>query len=667
MLATLALLLAPAVVPPQTAGEGPSHLGAYLFTASGLARPIAVAFGPHQGRPDALFVATRGAGDPSPPAIQVFAAETDPERPRGVTRVGSLGAGWLERPAGLAVSSEGDVYVTDELQRTLWRFPADGGEPEAAATEQALTVPAGVDVTGTGEGRLVIVADPGAGATKLFRAGSLSPQSIGEGILVRPRGVCFIDGPDGQAQIAVCDRATHRVHVFRLDGTHVLGFSQLGPHPSLLSGPADLEFADGKLFVADRENHRVQAFHSGAAIGELAYRFGVHAIRPGEGAGALHYPAAVAVSSDGELLALAEPMDDRVQLFGRAPGAEPIEDPSRAAIGPPAAHFGPDISSSGIYVATVSPESHQIQIHDLREKEPAKISDVASFGTRFGMYRTPRATWLSSGGQALLTVDEGNSRLTRSTLRVKPQAPLNADPELASHLDGVDLAAATGRPFWPGAVTALAPGTNNELTLVTDRATDSVLMLDRDLQPVGTLEGNEETGPIRGVAGLSPATLGVASTILVVDSGGHGAPGAPQGRVFEFGPSGAVLRTFGEGILVEPDGVTARENRIWVTDRATDRVERFERQPGGAIQHVGGFGGRGLGPGEFHDPRGILAMDDGRLVVLDHGNHRGQIFDPDHLTLIAGFGGRLYIEPLKSAATWVPLQPKSDRNGDQGR
>jgi len=664
MLATLALLFAPAVALQEVAGAGPSHLGAYLSTVTGLPRPAAVAFGPYQERPHALFVATSG-GASSPPVIQVFGAESAPDR--SASLVGSLGAGWLERPAGLAVSGEGEVFVTDEVQRTLWRFPSDGGEPAAAAAAQALTVPAGVDVTGSGEEQLVIVADPGAGTAKLFRGGSLSPESIGEGILVRPRGACFLDGPGAAVRIAVCDSATHRIHVFNLDGGHVLGFSQLGPHPSLLSGPADLEFADGKLFVADRENHRVQAFHSSAEIGELAYRFGVHAIRPGEGAGALHYPAAIAVSGDGQLLAIAEPMDDRVQLFGRAPGAEPIEDPSRAAIGPPAAHFGPHISSSGIYVVTVSPESHQIQIHDLRGKEPAKISDVASFGTRFGMYRTPCATWLSSGGHALLTVDEGNSRLTRSALRVLPQEPLNADPELARHLDGVDLAAVAGRPFWPGAVAVLAPDTKNELILVTDRATDSVLMLDHDLEPIGTLAGDEETGPIRGVAGLSPATLGVASTILVVDSGGHGARGAPQGRVFEFGPSGAVLRTFGEGILVEPDGVTARENRIWVTDRATDRIERFERQPGGAIQHVGGFGGRGLGPGEFHDPRGILAMDDGRLIVLDHGNHRGQIFDPDHLTLIAGFGGRLYIEPLKSAATWVPIQPKSDRNGDQGR
>ena len=663
MLASLALVLAATV--QGGAGEEPSHLGAYLSTIEGLSRPTAVAFGPHTARPDALFIAIRGDGA-QPPAVQIFGASAG--REAAAAPLGEIGAGQLERPVGLAVCDQGDVYVTDELQRMLWRFPAGRDKPEAAAAPGALTLPAAVDVIREDGERLVLVADPGAGSAKLFRGSSLEPTAIGEGLLVRPLGACFIGRPDGRPQVAICDSATHQIQVFDLDGTHVTGFSQLGPHPSLLSGPSDVEFADGNIFVADRENHRVQAFATGADIGDLAYRFGVHAIRPGEGAGALHYPAALAVSGDARLLALAEPMDDRVQLFGRAPGAEPVEDPSRAAIGPPSAHFGPSLSGSGIYLATVSPESHQIQVHDLRGKEPAKISDVASFGTRFGMYRTPCATWLFAGGDSLLTVDEGNSRLTRSRLRVEPERPLNADPELAQHLDGLDLsAAAGGRPFWPGDVTVISPGTNREMICIADRATDTALILDHDLAVLGTLAGDEETGPMRGLASLSPATIGTASTVLAVDSGGHGGPGEPRGRVLEFGPSGDVLRTFGEGILIEPDGVTARENRIWVTDRATDRVEQFERRQGGAVEHVGGFGGWGLGPGQFHDPRGILAMDDGRLVVLDHGNHRGQIFDPDHLTLIAGFGSRLYIEPLKSAATWVPLQPKSDQTGAQGR
>ena len=190
-------------------------------------------------------------------------------------------------------------------------------------------------------------------------------------------------------------------------------------------------------------------------------------------------------------------------------------------------------------------------------------------------------------------------------------------------------------------------------------------MLDHDLEPIGTLAGDEETGPIRGVAGLSPATLG---------SGEHdprgglrrstGARGAPRGgRVLEFGPErrrccGRSARGSWWSRTAWPPARTASGSPTGPPTGSSGS----SGSPGGAVRHVGGFGGRGLGPGEFHDPRGIVAMDEGRLVVLDHGNHRGQIFDPDHLTLIAGFGGRLYIEPLKSAATWVPLQPKSDRN-----
>ena len=661
MIALVTLMLSACWAPQEVADQGPTHLGAYLGTASALPRPTALAFGPYGTNGTALFVATRGDGE-SAPEVRVLAVSGAPGAEPAL--LGRLGAGQLERPVGLAVSPTGDVFVADELQRAVLRLPADGGPLEEWIGGSDLALPAAVDATRLGEEELVVVADPGAHVVHLRRSSGTSIARIGGGVLERPRGVCFVERAAGAPRIAVCDGASHRIHVFELDGERVASFSQLGPHPSLLSGPSSLDASDGNLFVADRENHRVQAFTAGDAPGALAYRFGVHAIRPGEGEGALHYPTALAVSPDGQLLAVAEPMDDRVQLFGRAPGAEPVEDPNRAAIGPPSAHFGPYISGSGIYLATVSPESHQVQVHDLRGTEPAKISDVSSFGSRFGMYRTPVSTWLGDAGRSMLVVDEGNARLTRSTLRVEPQRPLNADPELAAHLDGVDLAetsvARDGR-FLPGDVTVLGYGTPNEMILVTDRVTDSVMILDADLGEIGVLVGDEETGPIRGIAGLSPAAIGgigAARSVLVVDSGGARRDGRPGGRVLEFGPGGDVLRTFGEGVLVEPDGVASRENRIWVTDRATDRVEQFERQPGGAVRHVGGFGGRGLGPGQFHDPRGIVAMDDGRVLVLDHGNHRGQIFDPDHLTLLAGFGGRLYVEPLKSASTWVPNQPK---------
>ena len=61
---------------------------------------------------------------------------------------------------------------------------------------------------------------------------------------------------------------------------------------------------------------------------------------------------------------------------------------------------------------------------------------------------------------------------------------------------------------------------------------------------------------------------------------------------------------------------------------------------------VGRWGTEGLGRGEFLDPRGLAFLGDGRLVVIDHGNHRGQIFDGEG-QFLSGFGSRLYVLPLR--------------------
>ena len=86
--------------------------------------------------------------------------------------------------------------------------------------------------------------------------------------------------------------------------------------------------------------------------------------------------------------------------------------------------------------------------------------------------------------------------------------------------------------------------------------------------------------------------------------------------------------------------------RVWVTDRLRDRVEIYDRADDGTYAHVRGFGGRGLGRAEFHGPRGVAILADGRVVVLDHGNHRGQIFDREG-NFVGGFGSRLYTAELR--------------------
>ncbi len=641
-------------------GEPATHLGAYVTTISDLARPVAVAFGPECPGGPQLHVAIQGDGVQPPAIIVIEASAPGADGAADPQRVRTIGVGVLERPTGLAVDDRGDVFVTDEIQRTLWRFPVDGSEPTAFASsgwrEGGLTLPRDVDVWSDGDARFAAVADEGSRNVLVIDLATGESRSFGATELVQPIAVCFLPGgdPGGRSlpHVAVCDGARHRIEIYAFDGTHLAGFGDWGSFPSLLSTPSRITFVDGRLFVADTENHRVQAFESKSIdgrVGRLAYRFGVHAIRPGEGAGALHYPSGLAIDDSATWLAVAEPLDDRVQIFGRAPGAEPVEDPTRASLGPPSPHIGPCISAAGQYIATVSPESHRVQIHDMRLGEPVKIAEVFGFGERLGMLRGPVGTWLGDHGRALLTLDNGNRRLTRSALRVQPDAPLAQDPELARHLAAVDLWNLVGPvPFVPGALTRLwttdeAGRPMPKSMVIADRATDSALLIDNDFALVTWFRGNASTGPIRGIAGLAGTADG---TLLVVDAAGAGTASNRGGRVLEFDAEGNVLRTFGEGYLLNPEGIATDGARVWVTDRARDRVEVFVRREDGTLEHERGFGERGLGRAQFHDPRGVAVLADGRIVVIDHGNHRGQIFDVEG-NFQTGFGGRLYVKPLR--------------------
>jgi hypothetical protein len=59
---------------------------------------------------------------------------------------------------------------------------------------------------------------------------------------------------------------------------------------------------------------------------------------------------------------------------------------------------------------------------------------------------------------------------------------------------------------------------------------------------------------------------------------------------------------------------------------------------------LGAFGRQGLGRVEFFKPKGLAFDEQGHLVVVDWGNHRGQVLTRDG-AFVRAFGARLFLLP----------------------
>lgn len=649
--------------------ERTSHIGRHVGTVSGLAAPRAVTF----DRDGRLWIAE--GGDASTGArVRAFELAFGD----GGALVSSVasevrGEGALLSPAGVAVDRKGNVYASDDERHLVLRLAADGAVEELARGGPAIGAvvqPAGLDL-GVLDGTVsLVVSDAGNGRVQVMGLADGAWRALPRGPLARPVDACVM--ADGS--IVTSDATRQRLDHFSSSGAHLRAFSDWGSFPSLVSTPLGLDAIGSLVLVADTENHRVQAFDPAKEL-PLAYRFGIHAILPGEGEGKLHYPRDLAVRPDGDLIAVPEPLDDRVQLFARAPGASPEEDTLRASIGGPSAHFGPQASASGQFLVTCSPESHKVQLHDVRLETPVKIADLFGYGTRLGMLRGPAGLWLDDEGRTLLVTDVGNRRLTRVRLEVKPDEPLAQMPDVAVYEDaldfsamdlgalpGVDLAPGTAAPIIPGAVCRLTTS-SGPVIVVADRGNGALVAVADDLQPIGVLtrDGDWRLGAVTGLAPL-PATEGVTRGVAAAVNGAEDPVALaflPGAEPSVDGPAWLLQR--GEATDVDElrgrrsGGIAFHGDSLLVTLPETCRVGRLHVRPaneaGGEksprrLIPARGFGAEGLGRSEFLDPRGLAVLGDGRLVVIDHGNHRGQIFGPEG-NFLTGFGSRFYTAQLR--------------------
>jgi sugar lactone lactonase YvrE len=163
----------------------------------------------------------------------------------------SFGAGLFVLPHGIHVDREGNVWITDSMGNKagtkghqVIKFSPDG---------KVLMKLGKPGVTGSGPGTLNEPCD----------------------VITAPNGDIFVaDGHSGQND-TVPPGATGRILKFTKDGKFVKEWGKVGSGPGEFRTPHALAFdSQGRLFVADRGNHRIQIFDQDGKLLDTYYQFG---------------------------------------------------------------------------------------------------------------------------------------------------------------------------------------------------------------------------------------------------------------------------------------------------------------------------------------------------------------------------------------------------------
>jgi DNA-binding beta-propeller fold protein YncE len=613
-----------------SSGAAPFRFGPYVGAIEGLGEPSDCAFGP-DGR---LYVLERTAD-----RVSVFTLTPSPAggplRAERQTSFGSFGGGegQFRSPQGLAVSSDGLIAVADTGNHRVQLFDQQGGFlrqwGELGVQRTQFNRPQGITL----DESWVYVADTGNDRVLVFdRSGSFVTQLGGvtgrggldrEDALSHPEDVAT----DGGNLVFIADTDANRISVFDKSARFVRRWGDFGGFGGLMDQPTGVALSGGALFVADSRNHRIDVFD---AEGRLLREWGAHARMPREGAGRLHYPRRIAFEADGSMAAIAEPFEDRVQLF-RALSAGEREAPRQPIPPDEQTHFGRALAIDGELLAIPQPEVHDVAVFDLRGPSPVMITRFGERGRAFGQF--VRATGVAVDGAArrVQVADEALARIQSFRLSWDDAAPVKFVPLMTRFVRSLRCSTDAGpfaRARWPMRPSQIRRDARGRLHVV-DTRNRMVFVYDAAMVPL-LAYGGAAAGPGELLEPVDASLSAPGDLFFVADAG--------RREVVAFDPRGKFMLSFGAGKLERPAGITSGvDGFVYVTDEARCSILKFTETG----KFVAEWGSRGSADGQLWKPAGIVQRPDGQLYVVDWGNHRAQVFSAEGAWLMTFGGGRV--------------------------
>ncbi len=560
--------------------------------------------------PEAVAVDTQGnvyVADQLSYIVQKFSAAGVFE-----TQWGSYGGGHGQFGpiGGLATDAAGDVYVVDSSHNRIQKFSPAGefltawGKRGSAlgdfsfGSSQNPTQPPGGGIAVSGDH--VYVADSGNDRIERFNleggeALEWGTYGNGPGQFSYPRGVAA-----NESEVIVSDDDNHRIEKFSPEGAFQAQAGSAGDGPGQFGFPYGVALdAAGDVYVADDSNHRVVKLSPQLTF---AGAWGGLGAKPGQ----LEFPRALASDPAGDTY-VADTANERIEVF------DPVGDYLRT-IGAPARGPGGLTAPRGLAIdptgrLLVSDTVDQ-RIETFAPGSDAYVEQWTLAGGHASSFASPSSIGIDPRG-SVYVADTGNARL----VHLWGDGTFLGEIGGPADLGGAQLAGASS--------VAVSPATGQ--TYVADTDHNRVLVYG----PQGTLQAKWGAGAGDGEPGSAPGTFNHPGAVAVAPSGDVYVADTGNDRIVELSPLGGILTEWGSkgttgGRFRSPTGIAVdAASRVYVVDGENNRVQVFE--PDGRA--LAKWGLRGTAPGELSQPTAIAVDCSGAVYVADTNNNRVERFD----------------------------------------